>query len=34
MKKIMVLFLCFASLLLGAVPAAPKKEVKTPKIAK
>ena len=34
MKKIMVLFLCFASLLLGAVPAAPKKEVKTPKVAK
>lgn len=34
MKKIMVLFLCFASLLLGAVPAAPQKEVKTPKVAK
>lgn len=34
MKKIIALFLCFSALLLGAVPAAPKKEVKTPKVAK
>ena len=34
MKKIIALFLCFSALLLGAVPAAPKKEVKTPKVVK